>query len=85
MTGDERESLIRRAAEVEAMAADLPSPCVSICRMDAQRATCLGCLRTIDEIAGWRGQDDPAKRRIWRAIAERALSADPAHPEAVLP
>ena len=28
------------------------SPCVDICRLDADR-TCIGCRRTIDEIARW--------------------------------
>ena len=33
-------------------AADVPSPCVSVCRMDARRGLCIGCCRTLEEIAG---------------------------------
>jgi len=31
----------------------IQSPCVNICEMDAASGLCLGCARTIDEIAGW--------------------------------
>ena len=30
------------------------SPCVDVCTMDKDIGLCLGCLRTLDEIAGWR-------------------------------
>ena len=29
-----------------------PSPCIGICRLDAQEL-CVGCRRTLDEIAEW--------------------------------
>ena len=29
------------------------SPCVSVCRMDASAELCVGCYRTLDEIAQW--------------------------------
>ncbi|MGQ0546961.1 MAG: DUF1289 domain-containing protein [Betaproteobacteria bacterium] len=31
----------------------MKSPCVKVCQMDPQRGLCLGCARTLDEIAGW--------------------------------
>jgi predicted Fe-S protein YdhL (DUF1289 family) len=31
----------------------IESPCVNICMMDDASGWCLGCGRTIDEIAGW--------------------------------
>ncbi len=37
------------------MAKKLDSPCVDICRLDADGQICLGCRRTIGEIAGWSG------------------------------
>ena len=66
--------LARRATAARALAAHVPSPCISVCRMDAASALCTGCLRTIDEIAGWSRADDATKRRIWRAIELRAAS-----------
>ena len=65
-------ALARRAADViEALGTAVPSPCVSVCKMDAQRLHCIGCLRTIPEIAGWSRMDDEAKRTVWQAIAWR--------------
>ncbi|APA85983.1 DUF1289 domain-containing protein [Paraburkholderia sprentiae WSM5005] len=49
----------------------VPSPCISVCRMDASTGWCEGCLRTIDEIAGWSTLDDDAKRAVWDAIEAR--------------
>jgi predicted Fe-S protein YdhL (DUF1289 family) len=47
------------------------SPCINVCRMDASTGWCEGCLRTIDEIAGWSLFDDEAKRAVWDAIEMR--------------
>jgi predicted Fe-S protein YdhL (DUF1289 family) len=47
------------------------SPCINVCRMDASTGWCEGCLRTIDEIAGWSLFDDDAKRAVWDAIEVR--------------
>jgi uncharacterized protein len=49
----------------------VPSPCINVCRMDASTGWCEGCLRTIDEIAGWSLFDDDAKRAVWDAIEVR--------------
>ena len=61
--------------------APVPSPCTSVCRMDARTGWCEGCLRTIDEIADWSRMDDPEKRVVWLRLAERRrmleLSAAP--------
>jgi uncharacterized protein len=51
---------------------DVPSPCVSVCRMDAASGLCAGCCRTIDEIAAWAALDVEARRAVWRRIAERS-------------
>jgi uncharacterized protein len=61
-----------RAAAARALPGDLPSPCVSICRMEADSGFCHGCLRTIAEIAAWSRIGDAEKRSIWRAIELRA-------------
>ena len=33
--------------------ATIKSPCILICTMDAETGFCLGCARTLDEIARW--------------------------------
>jgi uncharacterized protein len=57
-------------------AAEVPSPCVSVCRMDAASGLCEGCCRTIDEIAGWSQLDADGKREVWRRIGQRAADED---------
>ena len=49
----------------------VPSPCINVCRMNPATGWCDGCLRTIDEIAGWSSLDDDAKRAVWDAIETR--------------
>lgn len=66
--------LVDRAVAAQALPGDLPSPCVSVCRIDAGSGVCEGCLRTLKEIAGWSRMDDAGKRGIWREITQRALS-----------
>lgn len=68
------DDLARRAQLVATgQGPEVPSPCVSICRMDGASGLCEGCCRTIDEIAAWSKMDDKDKRAVWRDIGERAL------------
>jgi len=63
--------LIRdRAAELEPEG-DVPSPCICVCTMDPATGLCLGCWRTLDEIARWSRMDDGEKRAVWRQLVER--------------
>ena len=64
--------LADRAIAARETASDVPSPCISICRMDPVSGFCEGCLRTLAEIAAWSRMDDAEKRRVWRAIELRA-------------
>jgi predicted Fe-S protein YdhL (DUF1289 family) len=62
-----------RAVQAEpAPRAGVPSPCVSVCRMDAASGLCEGCLRTLDEIAAWGAMGDDGRRAVWRSIEQRA-------------
>jgi len=60
--------------------ARVASPCISVCRIDEATGLCVGCQRTLDEIAAWAALDDDARREVWVAItrrrAERADRAD---------
>ena len=67
----EREAFGRQVRIVLASDADVPSPCMSVCRMDAQNRVCEGCLRTLDEIAEWSVLDEGERREVWRRIGER--------------
>ena len=69
-----RELLLERAATLDAEAL-APSPCISVCRMDAATGLCEGCFRTLDEIASWGLASDEERRAVWRQLAQRAMRA----------
>jgi uncharacterized protein len=69
-----RELLLEKARELESGAA-VPSPCISVCRMDADSGLCEGCFRTLDEIASWGTASDTERRRVWQQLVERARQA----------
>lgn len=66
-----RVRLAQRAQAVRKLESAVPSPCMSVCTMDAERAFCVGCLRSIDEIRAWSKQDDAGRRETWQRIEER--------------
>ncbi|TXT40888.1 MAG: putative Fe-S protein [Comamonadaceae bacterium] len=49
----------------------LPSPCMSVCRMDEASGLCCGCLRTLAEIRAWGQADEAFKRQVWSTIEAR--------------
>jgi len=60
----------------EALAADIaPSPCTKICTLDPARTHCLGCFRTLSEIATWATLTPGAKRAVVAACASRRATS----------
>ncbi len=53
------------------------SPCVAICRLDPVTRRCIGCGRTMDEIAAWPDLDDEERRRILDRLRGQPLPAAP--------
>jgi uncharacterized protein len=53
---------------------DVPSPCISVCRVDADSGWCDGCLRTLGEISAWSRLSNDGKRGVWRIIEQRATA-----------
>ncbi|WP_445223302.1 DUF1289 domain-containing protein [Burkholderia sp. Ac-20379] len=51
--------------------AEVASPCVGVCRVDAQANWCTGCRRTLDEIAAWRDLDADGKRAVLARVEAR--------------
>ncbi|MDB5899157.1 MAG: hypothetical protein JWP41_2759 [Ramlibacter sp.] len=62
--------LLERAGELDRLP-QAPSPCISVCRMDAVTGLCEGCLRTLDEIAEWGGATDAQRRSTWARLLQR--------------
>jgi predicted Fe-S protein YdhL (DUF1289 family) len=66
----------RRVVELACHAHDgpqVPSPCQSVCVMHPGTGWCEGCLRTLDEIAGWSRMDNTAKRAVWAQLPGRVV------------
>lgn len=51
--------------------APVPSPCINVCRMDERSGWCVGCFRSLDEIAAWSRLDDERRRALWQRLPER--------------
>jgi predicted Fe-S protein YdhL (DUF1289 family) len=49
----------------------IETPCVKICTVDARQGVCLGCGRTIDEIARWAGMSSAERSHIMNELPER--------------
>ena len=60
---------------------DIASPCISICEISPRWGVCVGCYRTLDEVAVWSLLDAGEKRAVLaelparRATQERAFAA----------
>lgn len=65
------DTLWDEATKARASGLPLPSPCVNICRIDDGLGWCGGCLRQLEEIAGWRSMNEDAKWAIWIRIQQR--------------
>ena len=49
------------------------SPCIGVCEIDTVTNLCIGCLRSIDEIAMWSLMDDKRALEIIEEIKGRSL------------
>lgn len=52
-------------------AARVPSPCIKICQMDPMLGLCIGCRRTLQEIADWLDMPVSAQLATLQRIAAR--------------
>jgi predicted Fe-S protein YdhL (DUF1289 family) len=54
------------------------SPCIGVCRLDDASRLCVGCLRSLDEIAEWERADDARRQEILAAVRSRWAETPPA-------
>lgn len=66
--------LAARAREVSATGDMVPSPCISVCRIQSETGLCEGCFRTLAEISSWSRSAPDDKRKLWQLIHERAAA-----------
>jgi len=58
----------------------IESPCVKICTLDARSGLCLGCGRSIDEIARWTAVSAAERARLMNELPARLAAAKSTEP-----
>jgi uncharacterized protein len=56
----------------------LETPCVNICLLDQEAGTCIGCGRTLAEIAAWATMGDAERRAIMATLPARMTQLEQA-------
>ena len=51
------------------------SPCISVCVLDPAQTQCIGCGRTLHEIAAWIDMSAEEKRAVLAALPARLADA----------
>jgi len=49
----------------------IATPCVNVCVVDGESGLCMGCQRTLPEIAAWSGFSDDQRRAIMAELPAR--------------
>ena len=47
------------------------TPCIKVCKVDPLSGYCVGCYRTIGEIAAWSRLNQEEKRKIYQDLNKR--------------
>ncbi len=51
------------------------TPCIAVCMIDPRSSLCLGCGRTLPEIARWHRIDNTERRAIMALLPARMVQA----------
>jgi uncharacterized protein len=57
------------------------TPCIAVCMIDPKTSLCLGCGRTLPEIARWQRMDRAERLAVMAELAARMADAGLAPPE----
>jgi predicted Fe-S protein YdhL (DUF1289 family) len=49
----------------------MTSPCIKVCQMDPARGVCIGCCRSLDEIARWSAMSEQEQLQVTQQLPER--------------
>jgi predicted Fe-S protein YdhL (DUF1289 family) len=49
----------------------IESPCIKVCTLDARSGHCLGCGRSVEEIARWSAMGDAERARVMAELPTR--------------
>jgi hypothetical protein len=63
----------------------IETPCIAICMIDPRTSLCLGCGRTLPEIARWHRMESAERQAVMAQLAARmaeaGLTPPAAHPK----
>ena len=54
----------------------ISTPCIKVCAVSGQTGLCIGCGRTLAEIAGWGGMSEPERQQIMAELPLRLAEAE---------
>jgi uncharacterized protein len=57
------------------------TPCIAVCIIDPRTSLCLGCGRTLPEIARWHRMDGAERQAVMAQLAARMADAGLVRPE----
>ncbi|MFM8354248.1 MAG: DUF1289 domain-containing protein [Gammaproteobacteria bacterium] len=57
------------------------SPCIRVCSIEADTGLCVGCARTLTEIAAWSRLTASERQAIMATLAARRAPPEPGSPE----
>jgi predicted Fe-S protein YdhL (DUF1289 family) len=49
----------------------IATPCIKVCIVDAESSLCLGCYRSLQEIAGWARLSEDERTRVMAELPGR--------------
>ena len=49
----------------------MQTPCTKVCTLDAAQKRCIGCGRTLDEIARWASMSEDERARVMAELPAR--------------
>jgi uncharacterized protein len=56
--------------------APVSSPCIKLCAVNGQTGLCIGCGRTLAEIAAWGALSEPERQAIMIELPSRLAAAE---------
>jgi predicted Fe-S protein YdhL (DUF1289 family) len=57
--------------------APIKTPCIKVCVVDGESGLCLGCFRTLSEVASWAQFSDAERERLMAELPARRARIRP--------
>lgn len=71
----ELRTLLARLTGFQVMTSAVSTPCIHVCAVSGRTSQCVGCGRTLKEIAAWGGLSEEERLRIMAELPARLMQA----------